>query len=135
MADEIDTFDAEPETYQFKVLEKNAQGEKALNQYELRGFDGDGMSVWMQTVARKMKGDKKGINSNTSDFRQFQASLIVLCCHDATGNRVPIGKIAGWSAKLQNYLFGKCQELNGLDDDAGDKAKKDVTPPSGGSST
>lgn len=129
--DDVDLYEAEPESYPFRVREKNGE----VTQFYLRGFEGEGMATWMHTVARKMKADKKGLNSNTSDFRQFQASLIHLCCYDSAGNRVQINRIFGWAAKLQNALFEKCQELNGLNDESGDKAKKEVASPSGGSST
>lgn len=128
--DGVDVYDAEPETYTFRVKEKDQ-----VNEYILMGFQGEGMAQWMSTVARKVKGDKKGVNANTSDFRNFQASLIHLCCYDGARNRVPVSRIAGWSAKLQNILFERCQELNGLNDDAGDKAKKEGKSPSADCST
>lgn len=91
--------------------------------YAVREMDDATQSEYTEVMARRFKTNRRG-RVVKRDMRGLRAELISRCLYDAEGHRVPRAMVVKWGARLQNALFDKCQEHNGLTDDfEGDEGK------------
>jgi hypothetical protein len=59
-----------------------------------------------------------------SNWDGRSASLIARCLYDEKGKMVPMEVIQKWSGLAQDFLYEKCQKLNGLTRESEEEAKK-----------
>jgi hypothetical protein len=115
------TYDQELDVWPFRIKLRNG----TYKHYELRQMGGLALDTWTAYQAGLVRVDKKGNRTPKENMDGFHANLICLCCYDKdTGELVPANVIRGWKGPIQSDLFDRCQKMNGLDDEAEDRAKK-----------
>lgn len=121
--DGVAVYQEERTTWPFKFRRRDG----SVKTYTLVEMMQDGVATWMRFRATRAQVDKNGNpNAKTLDTKNFQSTLISMCCVDETNQQVPIKEIAeSFPAKMLADLYRKCEEINGLTDGAVDEQKKD----------
>jgi len=87
--------------------------------YILSGFNGERRDEWFDFVNERM-GEGK-----TKKFKGVQSKLVSMCLLDSEGKQVPETEISKFPATVLNALFEAAQDINGLSDNAKEKAKNE----------
>jgi hypothetical protein len=110
----------ECEPFKFRIKQKDG----AFKYYELREMGGTALDTWTAYQASLIQVDRKGNRRPKENMDGFHAQLICLCCYDENGSPVPFNVVRNWKGPIQADLFDRCQKMNGLDDEAEERAKK-----------
>lgn len=108
------------EEFPVRITDRNGVT-KDYKLVELTGLERD---KWLNTMAARVKMSGDGKPQGISSFDDMQANLITKCLFDAEGKTVPVAMIRGWPAKVQQALFKKIEDMNGLSDAGKEEAKK-----------
>jgi hypothetical protein len=101
---------------------KDASGTE--KEYTLREMNGEQRDKYQSLVATRARTDSQGRPVGLKSYDDLTATLISYCLMDkGTNQQVSVKAIQQWGSKSQMTIFKMCQELNGMDDDAEEKAK------------
>lgn len=97
-----------------------------ITAYEVREFaDPNDLGRWTAKITTRVKNN---------DWLGMQEDLIAMCLYGPDGNRVPKSRINTFGTRLKARLFDKCQQLNGLTDEAVKRAGNSFGTTGAGSS-
>lgn len=123
--DGVMEYSEERSEWPFKFKKKDG----SKKNYRLVEMMQDGVSTWMRFRATRAKMNRQGNpDANTLDTKNFQATLISMCCvdDDKGGQQVSIQEVAtSFPASMLADLYKRCEKMNGLTEEAVDEQKKD----------
>jgi len=86
-------------------------------EYKLVEFSGKARDQYLTKLDARMKKNSKGQNIGVASFDGLQAELVSKCLVDLNGESVSVDVIQQFPSSVQQALFKKSQEINGLDVD------------------
>jgi len=117
-----------PEEKPVVISTKGQDGKVVKKKYFVRDFGGEGLKTWMGVLAARARAER---DRQAPAFDNFQATLIGMCLFDEHGAQVPVDTISKWPSATQQGLFELCRQINGLDDNGLERAKKVLVQPRG----
>jgi len=84
--------------------------------YTLRELSGKERDNYLTKMSSKMKFDAKGNPSGLKDYQGLHAMLLNLVLRDPHDTIISVKDLQEFPARVQNALFEKAQEMNGLGD-------------------
>ena len=108
---------------ELKVVLESPEGAEEF--YFLREMDGKSRDKYLTSIADKMKFDAKGNPAGLKSFEGFQAALLTRTLFKQDGSAVSIEDVQAFPASALSTLFDSSQELNALDEEGIEEAKKD----------
>ena len=95
--------------------------------YVIREFDGNIREDYLATVQGRALTNDDGEVVGVESFKGMHADLICRCVFRVTESgreAVSLDVANSWPGSVQSAIFKRCQIINGLDDEAEDRAKK-----------
>lgn len=90
---------------------------------EITGMERD---TYLNGVTKRMKFGADGKPTGVSSFNGLNSSLLAICLFDkATDKPIPLPKINGFPAKVQESLHQAAEKLSGLEMGAKEEAKNE----------
>lgn len=91
--------------------------------FVLRELLSSELSKWRKGNSGRVRLDR-GRTVTVNDSEGVEESLISKCLFTEGGKPVPRSTIEGWGSSVVQMLFSKCVRINGLDEEAMERAKK-----------